>query len=93
MQVHQAASDFAQHLGKSVCNSLDRPGFIVNRVLMPMINEAFYALMEVITSDMQANNARLLVVLRIILACVPNTKLLCCQALPLCNMHHMLASF
>lgn len=47
MQVHQAANSFAQHLGKSVCNSQDRPGFIVNRVLMPMINEAFYALMEV----------------------------------------------
>ena len=49
LQVYAAAHNFAQHLGKSVCNSQDRPGFIVNRVLMPMINEAFYALMEVVT--------------------------------------------
>lgn len=49
MQVYAAAHSFAQHLGKSVCSSQDRPGFIVNRVLMPMINEAFYALMEVVT--------------------------------------------
>ncbi|DBA81190.1 TPA: hypothetical protein ACH3X2_007007 [Trebouxia sp. C0005] len=46
-EVHHAADSFAQHLGKTVCNSNDRPGFIVNRVLMPMINEAFYTLMEV----------------------------------------------
>lgn len=30
--------------------SKDYPGFIVNRVLMPMINEAFYCLMEGIAS-------------------------------------------
>lgn len=48
LQVYAAAHNFAQHLGKSVCSSQDRPGFIVNRVLMPMINEAFYALMEVV---------------------------------------------
>lgn len=33
-------------LGKEAVKSQDYPGFIVNRVLMPMINEAFAALME-----------------------------------------------
>lgn len=41
-----ASRRLAAHLGKSSCESKDRPGFIVNRILMPMINEAFYALME-----------------------------------------------
>lgn len=36
----------AERFGKTVSCSKDYPGFIVNRVLMPMINEAFYALME-----------------------------------------------
>ena len=40
------AQHFAEAVGKTVCRSEDRPGFIVNRVLMPMINEAFYTLME-----------------------------------------------
>lgn len=47
MQVFQTAEALAVHLGKTVTRSQDRPGFIINRVLMPMINEAFYALMEV----------------------------------------------
>lgn len=33
-------------MGKTVCFARDYPGFIVNRLLMPMINEAFYALLE-----------------------------------------------
>src|ERR671910_689553 len=37
---------FAQLLGKSTVVSRDRPGFIVNRVLIPMINEACFALQE-----------------------------------------------
>jgi 3-hydroxybutyryl-CoA dehydrogenase len=41
------AKALSEHLGKTVCISLDRPGFIVNRILMPMVNEAFYTLMEV----------------------------------------------
>lgn len=46
-QTFEATQALAQHLGKATCVSADRPGFIVNRVLMPMINEAFFALMEV----------------------------------------------
>lgn len=36
----------AQRMGKIFVEGRDMPGFIVNRVLMPMINEAFYALYE-----------------------------------------------
>ena len=38
--------DLARALGKTPVVSADRPGFIANRVLMPMINEAFLALGE-----------------------------------------------
>ena len=41
-----AADNFAVSLGKSVTVSEDFPGFIVNRILLPMINEAVYALHE-----------------------------------------------
>ena len=37
---------FAQALGKRVVRANDAPGFIVNRVLMPMLNEACFALGE-----------------------------------------------
>lgn len=40
------ATTFAQDLGKTVVTSKDRPGFIVNRVLVPMLNEACFALQE-----------------------------------------------
>jgi len=33
-------------LGKTTIKSDDQPGFIVNRILMPMINEAIFALSE-----------------------------------------------
>jgi len=36
----------AKQMGKTPIPANDRPGFISNRVLMPMINEAFYAWME-----------------------------------------------
>ena len=41
-----AVVDLAKKLGKTPIVSADRPGFIANRVLMPMINEAFHALAE-----------------------------------------------
>lgn len=36
----------ARRLGKTPVEARDFPGFIANRVLMPMLNEAMYALME-----------------------------------------------
>lgn len=39
-------SDLAKQLGKEPLVVQDAPGFVVNRVLMPMINEAVYALQE-----------------------------------------------
>ena len=39
-QTFEVAKGLAGALGKAVCVSADRPGFIVNRVLMPMVNEA-----------------------------------------------------
>lgn len=38
--------DLCKKLGKTPAESEDFPGFIANRILMPMINEAAYALME-----------------------------------------------
>jgi 3-hydroxybutyryl-CoA dehydrogenase len=39
-------TDIAQQLGKTAVEVTDYPGFVSNRVLMPMINEAVYCLME-----------------------------------------------
>jgi len=36
----------ARELGKTPCAVNDAPGFVANRVLIPMINEAAFALME-----------------------------------------------
>jgi 3-hydroxybutyryl-CoA dehydrogenase len=36
----------AERMGKTVAEARDYPGFISNRILVPMINEAAYALME-----------------------------------------------
>ena len=43
---YETAVDFAKSLGKTTANAEDFPAFIVNRVLMPMINEAIYTLYE-----------------------------------------------
>jgi 3-hydroxybutyryl-CoA dehydrogenase len=40
------ATELTRALGKTPVEAADYPGFIANRILMPMINEAFYALME-----------------------------------------------
>jgi 3-hydroxybutyryl-CoA dehydrogenase len=38
--------DLAKRLGKTTVEAKDFPGFLANRILMPMINEAVFALME-----------------------------------------------
>ena len=43
---YEMALGFAERLGKTTTNAEDYPAFIVNRVLVPMINEAIYALYE-----------------------------------------------
>ncbi len=40
----------AEHMGKTFVKAKDIPGFAVNRILMPMINEAVYTLYEGIAS-------------------------------------------
>lgn len=42
----QAALDIVKHVGKTAAYAEDFPAFIVNRILMPMINEAVYTLYE-----------------------------------------------
>ncbi|MCX4244679.1 3-hydroxyacyl-CoA dehydrogenase family protein [Paraliomyxa miuraensis] len=43
---YQTTVALAQDLGKTVITSKDCPGFIVNRILIPLINEACFALQE-----------------------------------------------
>lgn len=43
---YETAVTFARSLGKTTANAEDFPAFIVNRVLVPMINEAIYTLYE-----------------------------------------------
>jgi 3-hydroxybutyryl-CoA dehydrogenase len=42
----KVANELCVALGKTPVEAADFPGFIANRVLMPMINEAIYAVME-----------------------------------------------
>lgn len=45
-EVYAAVSKFATDLGKTPVAVQDFPGFISNRILMPMINEAIYCVFE-----------------------------------------------
>ena len=45
-QTAAIASDFAKAVGKSPVMAKDSPCFVVNRILLPMLNEAFFALGE-----------------------------------------------
>jgi 3-hydroxybutyryl-CoA dehydrogenase len=45
-ETYDLTLSFVQSLGKTIANAEDFPAFIVNRVLVPMINEAVYTLYE-----------------------------------------------
>ena len=45
-ETYHATQKLAERVGKSTMTAQDFPGFIVNRVLLPMINEAIYTLYE-----------------------------------------------
>ncbi|NBO71010.1 MAG: 3-hydroxybutyryl-CoA dehydrogenase [Bacteroidetes bacterium] len=49
-ETYQTIYDLSKQLGKVPVTVQDFPGFISNRILMPMINEAIYCLMEGIAS-------------------------------------------
>ncbi len=45
-ETFETAKDVVSRLGKTIVVAEDFPGFIVNRILLPMINEAIYTLHE-----------------------------------------------
>lgn len=49
-ETYAATKALSERLGKTTVLSTDFPGFIVNRILIPMLNEACYALQEGVAS-------------------------------------------
>ncbi len=47
---YRSVLELAKRFGKTTVTSRDRPGFIVNRILIPMLNEACFALDEGLAS-------------------------------------------
>ncbi len=57
-ETYETAVKISEAMGKTVVTSQrDTPGFIVNRILMPMINEAIYTLYEGIGTPEDIDNA------------------------------------
>ena len=54
---YRTVVDLARKLGKTTVTSKDMPGFIVNRVLIPLINEACFALQEGLASASDLDTA------------------------------------
>lgn len=55
-EVTNQISELAKKLGKVPCEVNDYPGFIANRILMPMINEAIYSLYEGVAGVEEIDN-------------------------------------
>jgi 3-hydroxybutyryl-CoA dehydrogenase len=54
---YEATESLIHKLGKTPIASKDFPGFVVNRILMPMINEAIYAVYEGVASPKDVDAA------------------------------------
>lgn len=59
-EVVRTCAEFVRALGCEVVQSEDRPGFIINRILMPMINEAAHALRSGVASAADIDRAMVL---------------------------------
>ena len=57
---YEATLELAKKLGKEVVTSKDAPGFIVNRILMPLINEAAFVLQEGLATPKDIDTAMVL---------------------------------
>ncbi|HZP46379.1 MAG TPA: 3-hydroxybutyryl-CoA dehydrogenase [Candidatus Binataceae bacterium] len=56
-ETYEATRALAERLGKNTMTAEDFPGFIVNRILLPMINEAIYTLYEGVGGVMDIDTA------------------------------------
>jgi 3-hydroxybutyryl-CoA dehydrogenase len=54
---YQAVMELARRFGKTTVTSKDRPGFVVNRILIPLLNEACFALQEGLASPEDIDTA------------------------------------
>ena len=54
---YEVTRDLAERLGKNTMTAEDFPGFIVNRILLPMINEGIYTLYEGVGGVMDIDTA------------------------------------
>jgi 3-hydroxybutyryl-CoA dehydrogenase len=56
-ETYQAVVALAKRFGKTTVTSKDSPGFIVNRILIPLLNEACFALQEGLASPEDIDTA------------------------------------
>ena len=49
-ETHQTAIDFLGKCGKQTVTVADSPGFVINRLYLPLVNEAFFALQDNLTT-------------------------------------------
>ncbi|GAO04137.1 3-hydroxyacyl-CoA dehydrogenase family protein [Anaeromyxobacter sp. PSR-1] len=56
-ETYQAVMALAKRFGKTTVTSKDSPGFIVNRILIPLLNEACFALQEGLASPEDIDTA------------------------------------